>query len=265
MKRIALFAHYDGEAKVRSYVLHLLKELRTVADDIYFVSTAKLPESELAKVRTYCSRASTKENVGFDFGMWSEAMRHVDLDAWDELILSNSSVFGPLRPLAPIFDAMKGIADVWGMTDNTELAWHLQSYFLVFRKPVLVSPIFREFWSTVLPYRSKEQVIMSYEVGLSRLLVDHGFTLKAYVPFDSLDKRLVPSLRVLPNVDAWWYMLTVDANPTCAHPVPLLRAGMPFVKLELLRDNPLSVPLEPVYELMKESGWDTSMIEFDRR
>src|SRR5258706_10297074 len=103
MKRIALFAHFDADAVVRPYVLYLLKELRTVADDIFFVSTSPLAAKELDKVRLHCSRASTKENVGYDFGMWSEAMKHVDFDACDELILSNSSVFGPLRPLAPIF------------------------------------------------------------------------------------------------------------------------------------------------------------------
>src|SRR6185295_17213274 len=112
-----LFAHFDADAIVRPYVLHLLKELRTIADAIFFVSNSPLSEVELDKVRAYCSRATTKENVGFDFGMWSEAMKHVDLDSYDELVLSNSSVFGPLRPLAPIFEKMEGVGDVWGMTD----------------------------------------------------------------------------------------------------------------------------------------------------
>jgi rhamnosyltransferase len=264
MKRIALFAHFDADAVVRPYVLHFLKALRTVASDIFFVSTSPLTEAELDKVRPYCSSAITKENVGFDFGMWSEAMKQVDLDSCDALILSNSSVFGPLSPLAPIFERMKD-ADVWGMTDNVEIAWHLQSYFLVFGKRVLASPAFRQFWQTILPYRNKEQVIRSYEIGLSTLLVDQGFSLKAFVPIETLRRPLPPMAMMRRNITSWWKMLTHDVNPTCSMPAQLLRAGMPFVKLELLRDNPLFVPLEPVLELMKESGWDMSMIEFDRR
>lgn len=265
MKRIVLFAHYDADAVVRSYVVHLLTELRKVANDIVFVSNSPLPVAEIEKVRPYCSRTITKGNVGFDFGMWSEAMNHVDLDRCDEIVLSNSSVFGPLRPFAPIFERMEGIGDVWGMTDNVEVAWHIQSYFLVFRKRVLTSSIFREFWKTVLPYRDKVQVIRSYEIGLSSLLVDHGFSLKAFVPQESLHAPRVPPLAMLPNFAAWWGMLTRDLNPTCALPVELIRAGMPFVKLELLRANPFSVPLEPVLALMRESGFDMSMIEFQRR
>jgi rhamnosyltransferase len=264
VRRVALFAHFDADARVRPFVLHLLKELRTVADEIVFVSTAALPPEELDKVRPFCARATLKENVGFDFGMWRDAMESIDLHAWDELIITNSSVFGPLRPLAPIFETMKDAGDVWGMTDNVEVAWHLQSYFLVFRKKVITSKIFREFWQGILPYKDKVQVIRSYEIGLSRLLLDHGFDLRAFVPRSELPASRVPPLGVLPDFKSWWYMLTEKANLTCSNPVALLRAGMPFVKIQLLRDNPLSVPLGPVLALMKESGWDMSMMEFDR-
>jgi hypothetical protein len=39
---------------------------------------------------------------------------------------------------------------------------------------------------------------------------------------------------------------------------------MPYVKVELLRDNPARIPLEPVYRAMKESGYAMDTVEFDR-
>jgi len=262
MRRIALFAHYDAGARVRPFVLHSLKELRTVCEDVVFVSTAGLSKEALDVVRPYCGYASTRENVGFDFAMWRDAMERVD--GCDELVLTNSSVFGPFWPLAPIFETMAGKGDGWGMTDSVEIAWHLQSYFLVFRKRILESKVFREFWRAMPSHTDKERVIRECEVGLSRLLKENGFVLRAFAPQARCKRPLRPPFGARPFFDSWSRMLRLQADPNAAYPTSLLRAGMPFVKHYLLRDNPLHVPLEPVVALIKASGWDTSMLEFDR-
>lgn len=268
MRRIALFAHYDGGARVRRHVIHYLKELRTVCDDVIFVSTSTgLPAEELEAVLPFCSHASTRKNIGYDFATWREAMTHVDLESVDELVLVNSSVFGPFFPLRPIFERMsegEGNLDAWGMTDNVEIAWHLQSYFLVFRKRVLESKAFRDFWTRMTPQDDKEEVIRRYEVGLSKLLLENGFSLRAYAPQARCNRRLLPSLRARPFFGSWWRMARREADPNAAYPADLLRAGMPFVKHYLLRDNPLRIRLEPVIDLIRKSGWDMSMLELDR-
>ncbi|MGZ3423491.1 MAG: rhamnan synthesis F family protein [Polyangiales bacterium] len=272
MRRLALFAHYDAGGRVRPFIEHFLRELRTVCDEIAFVSTAKLSSTELDKVRPFCARATTKQNFGFDFGMWRDALEGVDLEQWDEIVLTNSSLFGPIHPLRRVFDRMDKVeCDAWGMTDNLEIAWHIQSYFLVFRRSVLVAPVFREFWRSILPYTDKDQLIRSYEVGLSRLLLDQGFALRAMVGQNDFHGSVLPPRMALADLDAWWSTVARRAgltpaamNLTTTQPVELLRAGMPFVKIELLRDNPRSIPLEPVLKEMAASGFDMSLIEFDR-
>jgi lipopolysaccharide biosynthesis protein len=272
MRRLALFAHYDAGGRVRPFIEHFLRELRTVCDDIAFVSTAKLSNTELDKVRPYCSTASTKANFGFDFGMWRDALEGVDLTQWDEIVLTNSSLFGPLFPLRGVFERMDAVeCDAWGMTDNLEIAWHLQSYFLVFRSSVLSAPVFRQFFRGILPYTDKEQLIRSYEVGLSRLLLDQGFTLRAMVGQNDFRGSVLPPRMALADLQAWWSTVARRAglspepmNLTTTQPIELLRAGMPFVKIELLRDNPRSIPLEPVLREIEATGWDMSLIEFDR-
>jgi rhamnosyltransferase len=272
MRRLALFAHYDAGGRVRRFIEHHLGELRTVCDQIAFVSTAPLSAKELEKVAPYCATAKTKANFGFDFGMWRDALEGVDLEEWDEVIVTNSSIFGPVYPLRDVFERMDRVeCDAWGMTDNLEIAWHLQSYFLVFRKSVLRAPVFRQFFRGILPYTDKDQLIRSYEVGLSRLLLDQGFTLRAMVGQNDFHGSVLPPRMALADVRAWWSTVARRAglspepmNLTTTQPIELLRAGMPFVKIELLRDNPRSIPLEPVLREIATTGFDMSLIEFDR-
>lgn len=256
MKRLAIYAHYDAEGLVRRYVQHALDALAGVCSRIHFVSTAALPERELDKLRPLCAEVTLRENVGLDFGMWQGALETSDLSAYDELVLTNSSVFGPVRPLGPIFDEMASRdLDVWGMTESFEHAWHLQSYFLVFRRRVLDAAAFRRFFSAILPYRNKQQIIRSYELGLSRWFVEQGFALGAYVRHAALFGADGPMMQPL---------FALAGNVTCGFPAELVARGMPYVKVELLRDNPRKVELAPVYRVMRDAGYDPTLIEFDR-
>src|SRR5688572_25736778 len=99
MNRIALFAHFDPNSEVKPFTEVLLQHLRGVASTIAFSSTATLSDAELGKVRPHAKHVFLHENVGFDFAMWQHALEHVDLDDFDELILTNSSVLGPIFPL----------------------------------------------------------------------------------------------------------------------------------------------------------------------
>jgi lipopolysaccharide biosynthesis protein len=258
MRRLCIFAHYDAGGQVRRYVRHFLHALRGVCDELHFVSTAALPEAELASLRPLCARAYTRANEGFDFGMWQDALRSVDLATVDELVLTNSSIFGPVGSLETLFARMADVeADVWGGTENFDIARHLQSYFLVFRRPVLRAPAFQRFWDSVLLYRDKDQVIRSYEVGLSRFLAEHGFRVVPAVSFDKL--------WCMPEGSDWLeplYRLT--GNASCRFPSELVERGLPFVKVEALRDNPMKTDLQGVRATMRAYGYDLSLIEFDR-
>jgi len=258
MKRVAVYAHYDAQGLVRRYVLHYLAELRRVVDEIWFVSTGALSEAELEKVRDLCARAWVRPNVGYDFGMWQDALSKLSLDGVDELVLTNSSVFGPLGSFEPLFARMADSpADMWGATENYDHARHLQSYFVVMRKRLLQSAAFRQFWSSVLPYSNKRQVILSYEIGMSIFFRDQGFELEAAVN--------VPTLYGVEPGSIWWKPICqVTGNPTMRNGAELIGLGLPLVKVELLRDNPFRVKLRKVYAAIERSGYDVGLIEFDR-
>ncbi len=244
VKRIALYAHYDPRGRIDPYVLHTLEALRAVCDDVWFVSTAALDGAAIAAAKAHCGRVWLRNNAGYDFAMWQYGLGEVDLDAWDEVVLANSSVLGPVPgALEEMFAAMAGRdCDVWSATDNFEIAWHLQSYFLVFRKRALAAPAFARFWDSVLPYRSKDQVIASYELGLSRFLDEAGLRLEAFLPLRTL------------LADGTIREAHAFANPTIFYPTALLDRGLPFVKASVLRDNPARVV--GVWEALFDRGYD---------
>lgn len=255
MRRLGILAHYDHQNEIKPYVRYFLRALRPHCERLVLVSTSKLGPETLETLDEICNQTELRENVGFDFGMWQHALARTSFADFDEILLTNSSVFGPLWPLSRVFDRMANEdCDFWGITDNYELHWHLQSYFLCFRKKVLESEVFAKFWSGLLPYRDKWQTIMSYELGLSQLLLEANLRAKA----------LVPCASIFPKGPLRHLFRHKRRNPTCRHPLRVVRGGSPFVKVELLRDNPEGVGLDGIYREMMKLGYEPSLIEFDR-
>jgi lipopolysaccharide biosynthesis protein len=255
MNRTVFFAHFDGQNEVKPYVYFYLEKLRQLCSRVVFVSTSRVPAADLDRVRGKCDLVLLRENVGWDFGMWKDAFEHTDLSDTDELVLTNSSVFGPIYPLEPILSQMSSLpSDFWSMTDNFEFHWHLQSYFVVFKRKAFSSDAFRLFWNSVLPYRSKVPVVLSYEIGLTSFMLDSGFRPGVFAPIDSWSSW--PQRRRMDLSRRW--------NPTLFHPAELLARGMPFVKAGLLRDNIGEVRLDPVYRAMSRAGYDRELVAFDR-
>jgi len=97
----------------------------------------------------------------------------------------NDSIVGPLFP--PVFQAMLGrirasSADHLGLTWNTQPVRHLQSYFLVFNRDVIRSETLLELMANVRNFDDKGEVVDFYEVRLTQVLQDAGFTCDTAFP-----------------------------------------------------------------------------------
>ena len=250
MKRLAVYAHYDEAGEIKPYVLTVLVALARECESVVFVSTASLSRGELSKLDGLVTNVQLKENVGLDFGMWQSALAGLPLAELDELLLVNSSVVGPVFPLADILQKMADAPlDFWGMTENHVIKWHLQSYFLCFKKRVIASGHVQRFFASVLPYRDKQALILSYELGLTAYLSDYGFRGGSFA-----------TIAGVPSGAASFAKKAKD--PTLFHPDRLLRCGLPFVKVSLFRDNPGHVALEKVTALMEAADFDTKLVPF---
>lgn len=253
MRRLVIYAHFDAQDRVRGYVRKHLQALQALGE-VHFVSNSSLGEAALDLVRPCVVATHLRENRGFDFGMWAHVLLALDLEAYDEVLLTNSSVLGPFHPLQPILDRMDTPAnDFWGLTGTQMLVPHLQSYFLLFRARVLRSEAFRRFWASVLPYRSKDALVLAYEIGLTQFLADEGFRWQEAFPRDTLRGGWLKNWRVRGDLGA---RVRRFVDPTLLYPDLLLEGGMPYVKVGLLERNPHQLNLRGLLESAARLGYD---------
>jgi len=201
--------------------------------------------------------------------MWQRGLAEHDLLAFDELLLTNSSIIGPLQPLAPLWQnpAVAG-CDFWGLTDNDELGSHLQSYFLVFRQRVLHSGRFHDFWRTVLPYKNKQQVIYSYELGLSQWLEEGGFTWQAIFKQEQIRSAYRQGRSLFRKIHEYRLYLehrALGRNTTVFFPDLLLAGGMPFLKTALLCESPSRIDPPTAFGLLEQSSLPVEILAELRR
>jgi rhamnosyltransferase len=275
MKRAVVFAHYDRDGIVDPYVHYYLHALRSLSDHLVCVSTAALSTDETHKLSAYCDHVIVRENEGYDFMSYKTGLESFDHHAFDEVLFCNDSVYGPLFDLAPIFEKMnKEHCDFWGMTQSNEIAYHLQSYFMLFKSSALHSDAFKRFWNEVRSLPLKEEIIERYEVGLTASLQKAGLTASSYAaPQPDLWQKIILAGRKLTPERIFRKLSSLLRGETSLpslHRINITltfweelicRSGMPFIKVSLLRDNPNRVPIDHIYDVVTSvSDYDTSLI-----
>ena len=280
-KRMAVFAHYDRDGIVDDYVIYYLTSLRKVSDFIVFVSTAELSPKELGKAQCLVNVAIQRENLGHDFFSYKtgfDELKKRGLHSCSEVILCNDSVYGPLYPIEEMFTAMERTdADFWGVTESHEMAHHLQSYFMVFRRSVFLSAAFLGFWAYMEPLSDRVEIVRRYEVGLSQLLEVHGFRFAVFVKagaFSSLGyMRLMVSrfkrLFTLSREEVRYKLNKFFRGASSMHPNPtftlwrelLVEKRNPFLKISLLKSNPAGVKIVNYPEVINNAtAYDAQLI-----
>lgn len=268
-RRVCLFAAYDAEGVLDDYVVDLVRELSRHAD-VYYLADGDMAASELAKLDGLTLGAWAERHGEYDFGSYSRLVSKVgweEISSYDELLFVNDSSF-LLRPLDDVFAQMDLRAcDWWGLQATKGLAatrsspvnqfrvprsmdevrgslidffendplydFHVGSYFLAFRRPVIDDPEFRRYIGSVTVQPSKLLVIRKYEIGLTRWLIQHGHR------FDTF----VPSLYPFHPIFSRWYFRLLDD-------------GFPLLKRYLLAHNHYRVP-----ELARWKEWISERVE----
>jgi hypothetical protein len=262
--RVALFVHFDRRGGVADYVLHHLAALREAGFSVVVVSNAgRLQPAALAALRPLCAAIVVRRNVGYDFAAMRDGLQRLGLPRpeTEMLLLVNDSIYGPFRPLADIITAVDfAAADLWGATESWQRRYHLQSFFVLAGRGAMANPAWARFWRGVRPVQSKHFVVSRYEVGLTQALLRGGARCAALFPYSNLvtDLRrrpprsddddnggnaapLVSSRRDHTRRALRVALARRPLNPTAELWRQLLEAGFPYLKRELLRENPSDV------------------------
>lgn len=248
-------------------MIFLLQSLRSAGFDIVLVSSSPhLDPGDVERARAICRDILHRTNIGLDFGSWRDALAQLgSLDGYQELLLTNDSVYGPLQPFESVFAKMQQReCDFWGTTDCYMMGRHLQSYFLLLRRSVLDSPVFQGFWKDFVFFRNKDNVIRDYEIGLTARLQQAGFRYEVLCPAADLAATEAEDSDARHLIDPRVRGLAYDSSPPIAFWQALvLRHGFPFVKRELVRDNPYRLrSVARLADVVAQVGtYDVSLIQ----
>ena len=197
MNRLIIFVHFDKNNIIEKEDVEYLLKLKSISNEIVFVTNNDtIPQSQTEKLDGIVTSIIKRKNHGYDFGAWRDALEIIgyeQLENYDELVLVNNSCYSPIFPLEDIFYEMNKIeCDLWGMTEFPEITdskflngksikRHLQSYFLVFKKEILNSAYFEEYWKNVEDFDVMEEVVAHCENELTEYFQKCGFSIKAYI------------------------------------------------------------------------------------
>jgi hypothetical protein len=224
---VCLFAHFDRDDRVDDHVFRYLDALQTAGFRIVFVTASQINSSDRQRLARICDDVILRENHGLDFGSWSEAYGRHRGSIKGRLLLTNDSVYGPIGNLGLALQRLLAVpADVYGLVECNLTAPHLQSWFLLLENRVAQGDVFAAVMSQPFAEMAKADVIRAGEIALSRRLLAAGFRLRALSTAGSGGplSRLFP---IHPMHPLWREMIEGE--------------GVPFLKVELLRDNPTAV------------------------
>lgn len=272
-KRAIVFAHYDKEDIVDPYVFCYLRELKKICRTLIVVSTANLCKQDLDELKIIGCDVIVRDNIGYDFVSYKSGLEYLNHNKFEEIVICNDSVYGPFFDIDKVFKKMDlQRCDFWGITSNDDISFHLQSYFLVFKKSVLNSSAFSDFWVTVDSLDSKNEIIRCYEVGLTQCLLkaglmasvsaDYKLGLSAQIIY--LTKR-ISVRKIKQKIFAIFKGENLIPKINSTHEYwkeLLLQGGMPFIKVELLRDNPMEVDIDDYETVIRSmSNYDLTLIK----
>lgn len=255
-KILCIFSSFSNKNVIQDYLIHYLDSLKSYGMDIVFVTTSEnIQDKEIQKISPFLMKFIHRTNIGYDFGSWKVGLESVDYKDYKKVVFANDSVYGPIFPLKEIFERMtKTEFDMWGITDSYEIQYHIMSYFLVYNQRIIESDLFQNMWNSVnfFKFHIKYLIIQNYELGFSKILMDNGFKIGAYCDYNKLLEYVENS-----NSDM---KINRYVNPTLYYWKELIEQGCPFIKIQLLRDNPTNSDIGDWKDVLEKYNFNTKLI-----
>lgn len=205
LKRIGIFLFRDEKGIVDEYVKYLLDDMVINLEELYIVVNGVISKEGKAALEQYTMNVIIRPDIGFDVGGWQDAiLNYIGFEKileYDELILFNDSFFGPLYPFKEVFSTMdQEKIDFWGLSSHGaapgtgtcpygDRPRYLQTYFLGFRKNLVKSEEFQEFWKSLPIFEKFEEVGEGFGCVFTKGFEDLGYKWKVYSDTSDLESE----------------------------------------------------------------------------
>lgn len=246
---MAIYAPNGKISDISASYINLLSENGLSVVACVAVNDAILPV-EISNLQN-AAGIIVRQNGGMDFASWSAATRLLP-EVWDSkrLVFTNDSIVALPALFNSFIEKLRTAdAECVGLTESYAPVHHFQSYFLMFQGKALKDRRLQDFWMNLTVVYEKKKVIELYETRIHALATKAwGFTSQSLYSFAEMFPTALAEEKNHLNVShAYWEYL--------------IQLGMPFVKVELLRDNPLRLNILHWRYVLARYGVEISSVE----
>lgn len=186
-KRIILYVIYEKYGILDDWYENLFQEFKKYGTYLLCVVNGEINNHAKKLLEKYFDYIIYRENKGYDVSAYKAGIKYLYQEKLikDELLICNNSFFAPLYPFNDMFNIMDNdTCDFWGITGSggsKNIPYHIQSYFYVFKKNVVNSKDFYEFFINLGEIKNYQEAVDKVELSLTNYLQSKGFKAAAYM------------------------------------------------------------------------------------
>ncbi|WP_345821105.1 rhamnan synthesis F family protein [Methylobacterium fujisawaense] len=239
---VALFVSHSPTGKLKPHLRAHLAAIKNADVSIILIVATDAKKIVIpSEIYDLANVIYTRENFGYDFAAWAHILRErPEIYIGRSAYLLNDSTIGPFD-VGDFKNLLQDIentdADIVGLTDNHQLGWHLQSYFLALKQRALKSHALHEFFNRVVAYKYKIDVINEYETQFASEMIGEGLRCEAI--FRSVD----------------------HTNYTLYRWRELIDRGFPYLKASILCRLVTRIDIAGWRERLRSRGYDARVAD----
>lgn len=259
-QRLGIYCFYDKYGHAASFIKTFLDDLRDNLDDLVVVVNGQLSDQARQLFSEYTKTIIVRENKGLDVAAYKQAILTLGwekLESYDEVICLNDTVMGPVYPFREMFACMdRKDVDFWGITayagetvDKEQIPTHLQAYWHAYRRSLVSSPAFHEYWETMPLWKDYAEVTRKHEMTFTKHFTDLGFTWASYIDWRKYQGYSSYPLLYMP--------MQIVRDDRC----PIFKRRSFFVDYSAYFDQTAGQPALDLYEYLRDhTDYDVDMI-----
>lgn len=259
-QRLGIYCFYDKYGHAASFIKTFLDDLMDNLDDLVVVVNGQLSDQARQLFSEYTKTIIVRENKGLDVAAYKQAILTLGwekLESYDEVICLNDTVMGPVYPFREMFACMdREDVDFWGITayagetvDKEQIPTHLQAYWHAYRRSLVSSPAFHEYWETMPLWKDYAEVTRKHEMTFTKHFTDLGFTWASYIDWRKYQGYSSYPLLYMP--------MQIVRDDRC----PIFKRRSFFVDYSAYFDQTAGQPALDLYEYLRDhTDYDVDMI-----